>query len=54
MVNIAAEEEAIGEGMSEEEWAKSKELDRLAQLPMDQQQKIKKIIAMMKAEKKSK
>jgi hypothetical protein len=54
MVNIAAEEEAIGEGMSEEEWAKAKEEDRLAQLPMDQQQKIKKIIAMMKAEKKSK
>ena len=44
----------MSEGMSEEEWAKSKELDRLAQLPMDQQQKIKKIIAMMKAEKKSK
>jgi hypothetical protein len=54
MVNIAAEEEAIGEGMSEEEWAKAKEEDRLAKLPMDQQQKIKKIIAMLKAEKKSK
>jgi hypothetical protein len=54
MVDVAAEEEAIDEGMSEEEWAKAKEEDRLAQLPMDQQQKIKKIIAMMKAEKKSK
>ena len=54
MVDVAAEEEAIDEGMSEEEWAKAKEEDRLAQLPMDQQLKIKKIIAMLKAEKKPK
>ena len=54
MVGVAAEEGAIDEGMSEEEWAKAKEEDRLSQLPIDQQQKIKKIIAMMKAEKKSK
>lgn len=54
MVGAVDEEEAIDEGMSEEEWAKAKEEDRLAQLPLDQQQKIKKIIAMMKAEKKSK
>jgi hypothetical protein len=54
MVNVAAEEDVIDEGMSEEEWAKAKEEDRLAKLPMDQQAKIKKAIAMLKAEKKSK
>lgn len=42
----------IKEGMSEEEWANAKEQDRLEKLPMDQQQKIKKAIAMLKAEKK--
>lgn len=40
------------EGMSEEEWAKAKEEDRLEKLPIDQQLKIKKMIAMLKAEKK--
>ena len=54
MVNVAAKEDVIDEGMSEEEWAKAKEEDRLAKLPMDQQAKIKKAIAMLKAEKKSK
>ncbi len=44
----------VKEGMSEEEWANSKEQDRLEKLPIDQQQKIKKIIAMMKAEKETK
>jgi|GEM_PF-4292117 len=44
----------MSEGMSEEEWAKAKEEDRLAQLPMDQQLKIKKMTAMLKAEKKPK
>ena len=44
----------MNEGMSEEEWAKAKEEDRLAKLPIDQQQKIKKMIAMLKAEKKPK
>ena len=44
----------MSEGMSEEEWAKAKEEDRLAKLPIDQQQKIKKAIAMLKAEKKPK
>jgi len=51
---ITNKKSVFKEGMSEEEWAKAKEQDRLAQLPLDQQQKIKKIIAMMKAEKKSK
>ena len=44
----------MSEGMSEEEWAKAKEEDRLEKLPMDQQAKIKKAIAMLKAEKKPK
>jgi hypothetical protein len=44
----------IDEGMSDEEWAKAKEEDRLAKLPKDQQAKIKKAIAMLKAEKKPK
>ena len=43
--------ELFKEGMSDDEWAKAKEEDRLAKLPMDQQQKIKKAIAMLKAEK---
>lgn len=42
------------EGMSEEEWAKAKEEDRLEKLPIDQQLKIKQMIAMLKAEKKLK
>lgn len=46
-------EENTNEGMSEEEFAKAKEEDRLEKLPIDQQQKIKKAIAMMKAEKKA-
>lgn len=41
----------MDEGMSEEEWADANEKDRLAKLPIDQQQKIKKIIAMLNAEK---
>ena len=42
------------EGMSKEEEVSARELARLAKLPMDQQLKIKKMIAMLKAEKKSK
>ena len=52
---IDANENAIfKEGMSEEEWANAKAEDRLSKLPKDQQQKIKKIISMLDAEKKSK
>jgi hypothetical protein len=47
-------DKATNEGMSEEEWADAKEEDRLGELPIDQQQKIKKMVAMMKAEKKPK
>lgn len=43
--------ELFKEGMSDDEFAKAKEEDRLSKLPMDQQQKIKKAIAMLKAEK---
>ena len=39
------------EGMSKEEEVSARELARLAKLPMDQQLKIKKMIAMLKAEK---
>jgi len=39
---------STNEGMSEEEWAKAKEEDRLEKLPIDQQLKIKKMIAMLK------
>jgi hypothetical protein len=39
------------EGMSEEEWARAKEQDRLEKLPINQQLKIKQMIAMLKAEK---
>jgi hypothetical protein len=44
----------IEEGMSEEEWAKAKEEDRLEKLPLDQRLKIKQMIAMLKVEKKNK
>jgi hypothetical protein len=45
---------STNEGMSEEEWARAKEQDRLEKLPIDQQLKIKQMIAMLKAEKKPK
>jgi predicted RNA-binding protein Jag len=44
----------VDEGMSEEEWMDAKEKDRLSKLPIDQQLKIKKMIAMLNAEKKQK
>ena len=54
MVGVAAEEDVIDEGMSEEEFSNAKEADRLEKLPITQQAKIKQAIAMLKAEKKSK
>jgi hypothetical protein len=51
---FAKRKAGVEESMSEEEWNMSKEEDRLQKLPIAQQQKIKQVIAMMKAEKKLK
>ena len=51
---FAKRKAGVEESMSEEEWNISKEEDRLQKLPIAQQQKIKQVIAMMKAEKKLK
>ena len=54
MVDVAAEEDVIDEGMSEKEWAEATEKANLSKLKDSDQDKIKKIVAMLKAEKKSK